>query len=68
MAFETITREADAQGKSFEAHLAHLLTHGLLHILGHDHIEDGDAEIMETLEVTLMQQLGYDNPYSVEEA
>ncbi len=68
LAFETITREANEQGKSFEAHLAHLLTHGLLHILGHDHIEDGDAEIMETLEVALMQQLGYDNPYSLEEA
>ena len=59
-----VTRdEAKAQGKTFAAHLAHLLTHGALHLQGYDHLNNKDAEKMERLEINLMKKLGYDNPY-----
>ncbi|WP_299585651.1 rRNA maturation RNase YbeY [uncultured Microbulbifer sp.] len=56
--------EAKQQGKSSEAHWAHMLVHGTLHLLGYDHIEDSDAEIMEKLETSLMAQLGFADPYT----
>ena len=59
-----VTRdEAKAQGKSFAAHLAHLLTHGALHLQGYDHLTEKEAQKMENLETKLMQKLGYNNPY-----
>jgi len=59
-----VTRdEAKAQGKTFEAHLAHLLTHGALHLQGYDHLTERQAQKMEALEKKLMKQLGYQNPY-----
>ena len=59
-----VTRdEANAQGKSFLAHFAHLLTHGALHLQGYDHLTDKDAVKMEKLEKKLLRQLGYRNPY-----
>ena len=59
-----VTRdEAKAQGKTFSAHLAHLLTHGTLHLQGYDHLTDKQAEKMENLEIKLMHKLGYKNPY-----
>ena len=59
-----VTRdEAKAQGKSFSAHLAHLLTHGTLHLQGYDHLNDKQAKKMEQLEIKLMKRLGYKNPY-----
>ncbi|GAB2899241.1 rRNA maturation RNase YbeY [Microbulbifer echini] len=59
-----VEEEAKQQGKSSEAHWAHMLVHGTLHLLGYDHIEDSDAEIMEKLETSLMAQLGFADPYT----
>lgn len=58
-----VEREAAEQNKKVEAHWAHLLVHGCLHLLGYDHLEDDEAERMEALEVRILQQLGIDNPY-----
>lgn len=58
-----ILEEAQQQGKTTEAHWAHIIIHGLLHLLGHDHIEPEQADAMETLEITLLAKLGYANPY-----
>ena len=63
LAFETIEREAAEQGKSFKAHTQHLLVHGVLHLLGHDHIKDAEAEKMEALEIKILKKLGVANPY-----
>lgn len=59
-----VQREAQAQGKSVEAHLAHLLVHGALHLQGWDHENDVDAEDMEEREREIMQALGYADPYA----
>ena len=59
-----IAREAAEQGKSLPDHYAHLLVHGLLHLLGHDHQDDAEAEAMEALEVQLLAGLGVGNPYA----
>ena len=59
-----IAREAQEQGKSLEAHYAHLLVHGTLHAQGYDHeTGEGDALEMETLEILLLATLGVANPY-----
>jgi probable rRNA maturation factor len=63
LSYQTLTREAAAQAKSFEAHLAHLLVHGLLHLLGYDHQEDAEAALMEGHEIQLLAAMGYANPY-----
>jgi probable rRNA maturation factor len=60
---EVVEQEALEQGKSSEAHWAHMVIHGTLHLLGYDHIDDNDAEAMESLETQLLSQLGYANPY-----
>ena len=60
-----VQREAGAQGKELEAHWAHLLQHGLLHLLGYDHADRTGAEEMETLEIRALQMLGIENPYLV---
>ena len=52
-------------GRKFEAHFAHLLIHGYLHLLGFDHIDDEEAEEMESLETKILAELGYSDPYSV---
>jgi probable rRNA maturation factor len=57
------TAEAAAQGKSLRAHLAHLVVHGVLHLLGHDHEADAEAERMEALEVRVLRRMGIANPY-----
>lgn len=62
-ALQTITREAEQEKKSFDSHLTHLVIHGFLHILGYDHGNDGDADIMETLEIAALAKLGVKNPY-----
>ncbi|MEM1374671.1 MAG: rRNA maturation RNase YbeY [Pseudomonadota bacterium] len=64
IAYETCQREADAQGKAFEAHVTHLIVHGILHLLGFDHETDADAALMEGLEVEILGNLGVANPYS----
>lgn len=58
-----IAREAAEQGKPLEAHWAHMLVHGLLHLIGYDHNEDHEAEVMEALETRLLLQLGFAAPY-----
>lgn len=58
-----VAAEAEAQHKSLPAHWAHMVVHGTLHLLGYDHIEDHDAEIMEALEVRILAELGYPDPY-----
>ncbi|MBF8756959.1 MULTISPECIES: rRNA maturation RNase YbeY [Pseudomonas] len=62
-----VEREATEQGKSLEAHWAHLVIHGCLHLLGYDHIEDDEAEEMEALERTLLAELGHPDPYADDE-
>ena len=63
LALEVVMHEAREQGKEFVAHATHLVLHGLLHILGYDHIEDDEAEEMESLEVSILAQLSIANPY-----
>lgn len=62
-AFETIKGEASAQGKSFSDHFCHLCLHGMLHLLGYNHIEAGQADEMEALEKRLLSKLSIDDPY-----
>lgn len=62
-----VEHEAREQGKEPEAHWAHMVVHGMLHLQGYDHIKDNEAEVMEGLEIRLLQQLGYANPYEAEE-
>ncbi len=63
LAYQTCAREAEEKGVALTAHATHLVAHGMLHLLGHDHIEEADAEIMEALEVKALANLGLDNPY-----
>jgi probable rRNA maturation factor len=63
IAYETMVRETEELNISFDAHFYHLLVHGLLHLLGFDHVEDEDAEFMESTEVLILNKLGVDNPY-----
>lgn len=60
---EIVQAESQCQGKSVDAHFAHLLIHGLLHLQGYDHSMDDQATEMETIEIRLMQNLGYEDPY-----
>jgi probable rRNA maturation factor len=59
-----VKREAAEQDKSIVAHWAHMIVHGTLHLLGYDHIQDADAHQMETLEIAVLAELGFANPYS----
>ena len=58
-----VTREAAEQGKSARHHWAHMTVHGVLHLLGYDHIEDDEAEAMEALETQILAGLGIADPY-----
>jgi probable rRNA maturation factor len=60
-----VANEAKEQNKTLEAHWAHMVTHGCLHLLGYDHINETDAQEMESLEISLLAQLGYDDPYQL---
>lgn len=64
LAFETVAEEARSQKKTFEDHLAHLVVHGVLHLLGYVHESDADAEEMEALEVEILQGMKISNPYT----
>lgn len=61
-----VQREAKDANKSLISHWAHLVVHGILHLLGYDHENDDDATIMENLESNLLKELGFPDPYGVE--
>jgi probable rRNA maturation factor len=64
LAWETCMREAEEAGKPFADHVTHLIVHGLLHLLGYDHVRERDAERMEAAEVRILATLGLSDPYS----
>ena len=64
LAYETCCREAEDKRIGLENHAAHLLVHGLLHLAGHDHQADGEAETMEALEVKALALMGIADPYA----
>ena len=66
LAQETCAREAQDKGIAMAAHATHLIVHGVLHLIGFDHISETDAEEMEGLERLIMAQLGHDDPYGDE--
>jgi apolipoprotein N-acyltransferase len=63
LSFDRVEREAAEQGKSFHDHAVHLVAHGVLHLLGHDHVKGNDARAMEALEIKILRKLGIQNPY-----
>ncbi len=63
IAYETMAREAMAEGRPFQHHLAHLAVHGFLHLVGHDHAADAEAAVMEALEIAVLARLDVPNPY-----
>ncbi|KAA9008305.1 rRNA maturation RNase YbeY [Histidinibacterium aquaticum] len=63
MAFETCEREAREMGKDLPTHVTHLVVHGILHLLGYDHVRDEDAALMEGLESEILGKLGLPDPY-----
>jgi probable rRNA maturation factor len=62
-----VEAEAKVQNKPLEAHFAHLTVHGILHLHGYDHQTEEQAALMESIEVTTLQNLGYANPYLITE-
>ncbi len=68
IAYETAVAEASAGRKSIEAHLCHLVVHGVLHLLGYDHEDETDALRMERIEASVLGQFGLPDPYRLESA
>lgn len=64
VALQTCQRDADEKSIPLDQHLSHLLIHGYLHLIGHDHMEDPEAVKMEALEVTALASLGWPDPYT----
>lgn len=62
---EVVNQEAQVQHKSLDAHWAHMVVHGILHLLGFDHEMTEAAEIMETAEINILKSMGFTNPYTV---
>ena len=67
LAYETCAREAEEKGIALHDHATHLIVHGTLHLLGYDHIEDGEAEAMEAIEIDTLTALGLADPYFIDE-
>jgi probable rRNA maturation factor len=67
LAYETCAREADDRSIALEAHATHLIVHGVLHLLGYDHMTDAEAETMESIERDVLARLGLHDPYPVED-
>lgn len=61
---DVVAAEAAAQHKSVEAHWAHMVVHGFLHLMGYDHLDDAQAHRMEQQEIVILQALGFANPYA----
>lgn len=68
LARQTLSREAAAAGLTLEAHYCHLVIHGVLHLLGYDHVADDDAQVMEAMEIAALARLGHPDPYTREGA
>ena len=64
LAYVTCAREAETGGISLEDHVTHLIVHGLLHLLGYDHMRDGDGDLMESHETAILAGLGVPDPYA----
>lgn len=64
ISFETVQSEAETAGIWLEEHFTHMIIHGVLHLLGYDHIKDDEAEVMEALETKLLKNLAIDDPYA----
>jgi probable rRNA maturation factor len=64
IAYETVAREAQEEGKTFRDHYMHMVAHGFLHLLGYDHETDSEAEEMEALEISVLHGLGVADPYA----
>lgn len=64
LGFETVVREAGEKAIALDAHVTHLLVHGTLHLLGHDHLDDASAQAMEALETRILAGLGIADPYA----
>ena len=62
-----VLKEANEQNKTLNAHWAHMIIHGVLHLLGYDHQNDSEAAIMEALETEIMQKLGFPPPYKCQQ-
>jgi probable rRNA maturation factor len=67
IAAAVVAAEAETQNKSLESHWAHMVIHGVLHLLGYDHVEHTEAETMETLEIEYLARLKISNPYELDE-
>jgi probable rRNA maturation factor len=63
ISYDTCLREADDVGKPMAEHVAHLIVHGVLHLLGYDHVRDHDATLMEGLETRILGKMGIADPY-----
>ena len=68
LAHGVVAAEANAQGKTLRQHLSHLVVHGILHLLGHNHLDDEEAGRMESLEIAALEKLGLANPYEEQAA
>lgn len=64
LSYDSIVKESKEQGKIFKDHLVHLLIHGILHLLGYDHIEDEEADFMEKTEIMILKNMGIQSPYN----
>jgi probable rRNA maturation factor len=66
LCWPVVRQEAKDQKKNVEAHAAHLVVHGMLHLCGHDHEDEAQAEEMESIEREVLARLGYPDPYAIE--